>query len=94
MRTLTEKEKDSGHCEKCDMAISWNGAEHFCPRCFTKEHNRLVNQPLASDMTLRDYFAGQALIGLVNGGYDSWSDLSDDCLGIADAMIEARKGKL
>jgi hypothetical protein len=45
-------------------------------------------------MTLRDWFAGQALIGLL-GTYTTdlvaWEKVSARAYGIADAMIEARK---
>lgn len=47
-------------------------------------------------MTLRDYFAGQALSGMFNGAY-AWSDNSPDTIAenayiIADAMLSARQG--
>jgi len=43
-------------------------------------------------MTLRDWFAGQALSG-VFGSFDGWgtSDIAEMSYEIADAMIEARK---
>jgi len=43
-------------------------------------------------MTLRDWFAGQALSG-VFGQFDGWgaSDIAELSYEIADAMIEARK---
>jgi hypothetical protein len=44
-------------------------------------------------MTLRDWFAGQALAGLLaNGGAVSWEDDATNAYTVADAMIEARKG--
>ena len=52
----------------------------------------------ATGMTLRDYFAGQALIGLMTGtvGNDNYDmdnkEYSDEAYAIADAMIEARSG--
>jgi len=49
----------------------------------------------SSGMTLRDYFAGQALTGLVaswNRKFDMIADyFSDDAYRIADAMLAARK---
>lgn len=53
-------------------------------------------------MTLRDYFAGQALQGEMaaqSEEYGSWSSMSDfhslawHCYRIADAMLAARQGK-
>jgi hypothetical protein len=42
-------------------------------------------------MTLRDYFAGQALQGIIsNGGYDN-RRAQEDAYKYADAMLEARK---
>jgi hypothetical protein len=44
-------------------------------------------------MTLRDWFAGQALAGLLaNGGAVSWEGDATNAYTVADAMIEARKG--
>ena len=47
-------------------------------------------------MTLRDYFAGQAMGGMFNGG-SVWGDNSPDTIAenayvIADAMLDAREG--
>lgn len=58
-----------------------------------------IDQP---GMTLRDYFAGQALVGMVNAvsmltGQDdtvsvSRSELAKQCYLFADAMVEVRDG--
>ena len=46
-----------------------------------------------SGMTLRDWFAGQALAGmLANGGAVSWEGDATNAYTVADAMLEARKG--
>ena len=42
-----------------------------------------------SGMTLRDYFAGQVIVGHVNDG--SPDKLAEYAYQIADAMLEARK---
>ncbi len=44
-------------------------------------------------MTLRDWFAGQALssIGTVDG-YADHTQLANDCYAVADAMLKAREG--
>lgn len=45
----------------------------------------------APGMTLRDYFAGQALAGFrIGRAYTSWQDLASDCYEAADAMLAAR----
>lgn len=42
-------------------------------------------------MTLRDFFAGQALAGRnVQRAYKTWEDMAADCYEIADAMLAAR----
>ena len=41
-------------------------------------------------MTLRDYFAGQAIAAKGAGDYFSNADLASDCYKLADAMIAAR----
>lgn len=45
-------------------------------------------------MTLRDYFAGQALAGYIANSNDksdmSKSDIAADCYGLADAMLKER----
>jgi hypothetical protein len=48
-------------------------------------------------MTLRDWFAGQALAGIVQGlmkgiRFEDIPKLATDCYGIADAMLAARGG--
>jgi len=43
-------------------------------------------------MTLRDWFAGQALAGLsARSGSTSWERMAEDCYRQADAMLEAKK---
>jgi hypothetical protein len=54
-----------------------------------------TTEPSLSGMTLRDYFAAQALQGIVRtfteiGDYLP-ENLSEDAYKIADAMMEARK---
>ena len=45
-------------------------------------------------MTLRQWYAGQALAGLMatdatNPDIGAWSDMADACFAMADAMIQA-----
>lgn len=51
--------------------------------------------PLEYGMSLRDWFAGMALQGLLTGQHSesskhNMSGLPEECFGIADAMIAAR----
>ena len=47
--------------------------------------------PIEYGMSLRDYFAGQALVGLLSGGgYDKWACVAEDSYNIADAMISEK----
>jgi hypothetical protein len=48
--------------------------------------------PPIQDITLRDYFASQAMAGLINNGmHPNIYQLASDAYRVADAMIEARK---
>ena len=47
-----------------------------------------------STMSLRDYFAGQALAGIVaRGAWDPRSDAAESAYEYADAMLAAREVK-
>jgi hypothetical protein len=51
--------------------------------------------PVNEGMTLRDYFAGQALAGLIASKLHSLAFATQDdaayCYGVADAMLAARE---
>ena len=56
------------------------------------QHGSLVEQPALLNLSLRDYFAGQAMIGV--GADDREIDMelfADWCYAMADAMLEARE---
>ena len=42
-------------------------------------------------MTLRDYFAGQAMLARAESNYESWHEYAEDCYQIADAMLAERE---
>jgi hypothetical protein len=51
--------------------------------------------PAQEGMTLRDYFAGQALAGMLANRYASWHDKQGNsriAYKCADAMLATRKG--
>ena len=63
---------------------------------------QFLNGKSQSGMTLRDYFAGQALAGnleqgiendMLSGWWHAPEDIADRAYEIADAMIERRKFK-
>ena len=50
------------------------------------------SQPLmASQATLRDYFAAKAMEAVEGGKYDSWEEMARCCYAYADAMLKARE---
>ena len=64
---------------------------------FPVESPRFDGEGHQSGMTLRDWFAGQALAGIVQGlmkgiRFEDIPKLATDCYGIADAMLAARGG--
>ena len=48
------------------------------------------NTPLVG-MTLRDYFAAQAMVFLLNNNDSTWEEDAADAYSIADKMLEARE---
>ena len=48
--------------------------------------------PVASEMTLRDYFAAKAMQGIVNNSDAFWAGAAPLAYQYADAMLEARNG--
>jgi len=52
-----------------------------------------VENSLYDGMTLRDYFAGEALIkrGFNVRPYDNTDEVAKDCYKMADAMLKARR---
>jgi hypothetical protein len=44
-------------------------------------------------MSLRDWFAGQAMAAIGNACYERYSHMAQDAYEIADAMLAARKAK-
>ena len=53
-----------------------------------------MNTPPIDNITLRDYFAAQAVIGLLNESHPNVYQLARDAYKIADAMLEERERDL
>lgn len=51
----------------------------------------IVDWTTYKGMTLRDYFAGQALKGMLSNGSYDFQGAGEDAYKYADAMLEARK---
>lgn len=62
------------------------------PPAFPNIGNSSWSMPPTEGMTLRDYFAGQALAGRMawNSMYANWDDAAADAYAMADAMLAAR----
>jgi hypothetical protein len=50
-----------------------------------------MNTPPIDNITLRDYFAAQAVIGLLNDSHPNVYQLARDAYKLADAMLEERE---
>ncbi len=53
-----------------------------------------LGQEHHSGMSLRDWFAGQALVGIASGNYSEFAIMASDAYLIADAMLEERSQHL
>jgi hypothetical protein len=60
------------------------------PESVAVDHMDGLNFSRNKGMTLRDYFAGQALVSLANDLSMDVEETCDACYGIADAMLAAR----
>lgn len=77
----TPQVNDGGPAFPCEEQIRCNG--------------EVVDTRKFTGMTLRDYFAGQALAGLlVNQGAKFWDGDARNAYAAADAMIKEREVKL
>jgi len=70
-------------------------SEPAFPVAFTEVNNLGIEFPSVQyGMTLRDYFAGQALVGLLSSGnYNSsrsWHQLPSEAYAMANGMLEER----
>ena len=80
------------------MTETNNGGPAF-PGCVRNSAKKLTRHP---GMTLRDYFAGQALTGIMGPNYDWFTsgtekgsrthEAASFAYSLADAMIAAREG--
>lgn len=67
---------------------NFNGGPAF-PGPTQREQRVDINE----GMSLRDWFAGMALIARGNGSYNSWEAMAEDCCEIADAMLKRLEAK-
>ncbi len=65
------------------------------PRTLQKEYDTNIHEP---GMTLRDYFAGQALNGELSTSFGQWNNnisgaraCAEKCYRFADAMLKERE---
>lgn len=88
------EEEDHGHypCRSgCKPSVKAAHADEPTPEPLA---TKPISLPLAESMSLRDYFAGQALAGLlVNQGANFWDGDARNAYAAADAMIAAREVK-
>lgn len=56
----------------------------------TSECSMMVNNLTEGGMTLRDYFAGQALLGMTSYAPVAHKDTAEDAYLYADAMLKER----
>jgi len=64
--------------------LVFTAGDYAMPTYFTAEH--------AMSMTLRDYFAGQAMRGFMHQEFTAptYKQIADACYKLADAMLEAK----
>ena len=63
------------------------------PPAFPTLHIPYASPPAWSGMSLRDYFAAQAMLarGFTVRPYDTTHETAKDCYAMADAMLKARE---
>lgn len=72
------------------MSEKKTGGQAF-PHANPRYDGNWDNRMQIGGMTLRDYFAGQALAGTGSVNYHTIKEMAETCYKIADAMLEARK---
>lgn len=69
-----------------------DGGPAYPQHGWTKDPEVLERMRNQGGMTLRDWFAGQALISAPQDGSFTAQELADGCYAMADAMLKARGG--
>ena len=74
------------------MSTTNDGGPAFPQHGWTTNPEVLERMKNQVGMTLRDWFAGQALNGYISAGYDCGNpeSVAKDCFDFADAMLKAR----
>jgi len=82
------------------MFAEKEGGPAFPAQDFRTDEKGIIHAIGIHGMTLRDYMAGQALVGLLSGYngpnspfHEHHPSLAENCFKIADAMIAARGDK-
>jgi hypothetical protein len=76
------------------MSTEINDGGPAFPRPATKDASGLIIRESQKGMTLRDYFAGQALSSravMLKNGVMYASDVATECYDLADAMLAAKE---
>ena len=73
------------------MSNSNNGGPAFPQHGWSHDPETIARMQQNGGMSLRDYFAGQAMVALGGGDYRSLHTLASDCYAIADAMLKVRE---
>jgi hypothetical protein len=95
------------HCGRCDKQLNWDSSQHAFTKCSCPARpepadqlkelavTRLPQVPTVANMTLRDWFAGQALAGQLSipTEHATADDFAKSSYQMADAMLKAREVK-
>ncbi len=81
---------------KPDGGPAFPGFEHFiCERVDSKGPVKVITGQPHGGITVRDYFAGQAMQGamheyLTGSAWEGYADFTESCYRVADAMLRER----
>jgi hypothetical protein len=82
---MSDKLNDGGPAFPCTKSVTAT-----CPDSGRVQETYTIPH---GGMSLRDWFAGQAMAAIGNACYERYSHMAQDAYEIADAMLAARKAK-